>query len=158
MGGGGGGGEARSQHRAGPRHANSNPAGQEGQAGGGWASGRADGREGEGTDQPQPAERRTGGQADGRTGGRTGRKGGWADGRTDGEARDGQCHQGLWPREEGTISHTGENPTNPGVHEQLLSRYRAMRGENVTHTVTARERKRRPRPRQKLTQHPYGPS
>ena len=122
--------------------------------GGGRANGRADGRAGEGTDQRQPAKRRTGGREDGRTGGRTR---GRADGRTYGEAGDGQCHQGLRPREEGTISHTGENPTNPGVQEQLLSRYRAMWGENVSHTVTARERKRRPRPRQQLTKPPYGP-
>ena len=73
------------------------------------------------------------GRTDGRTDGRT-----YGDGRTDGrtdggrageEARDGQCQQGLRPRVKGTISRTGENPTNPGVQEQLLSRYRAVWGE-----------------------------
>ena len=47
----------------------------------------------------------------------------------DGEAGAGQRHQWLRPRVEGTISHTGENPTDPRVQEQLLSRYRAVWGE-----------------------------
>ena len=71
------------------------------------ARGRAGGRRGGPAAAGGEEAGRTGRPAGKRTAGRTG-------GRADGEAGDGQCHQGLRPREEGTISHTGENPTNPG--------------------------------------------